>query len=175
MKKIAVCVVLAFVIISSVYFTAERKDNEKYLRIHIRANSNLEVDQAVKYEIKDVVVNYLTPYISEIKSKEEVVTLLNEKEKIIENVVDEKLKSEGFSYKSNLTIRNEKFPTRIYEDFTLEEGYYDAVIIELGEAKGDNWWCVVYPPLCFSGQERGIKYKSKIKEVIDDFKKKQGT
>ena len=59
------------------------------------------------------------------------------------------LRQKGFNYVSNVKINNEYFPSRTYENTTLESGYYDAVIIELGEAKGDNWWCVMYPPLCF--------------------------
>ena len=66
---------------------------------------------------------------------------------------------------------NEKFPTRVYGEFTLESGYYDAVIVELGEAKGDNWWCVVYPTLCFTGGEN-VKYSSLILKVIEEFKQK---
>ena len=79
------------------------------------------------------------------------------------------LKNAGFNYHSKVAVRNELFPTRVYGDFTLEEGFYDALIVELGEAKGDNWWCVVYPPLCFTGTEN-IKYKSKILEIINSFK-----
>ena len=76
----------------------------------------------------------------------------------------------GFNYVSNIKINNEYFPTRTYANTTLESGYYDAVIIELGEAEGDNWWCVMYPPLCFVNKNENnmqIKYKSKIWEWIN--------
>ena len=70
-----------------------------------------------------------------------------------------------------MIIRNEKFPTRVYGDLTLESGYYDAVIVELGKAEGANWWCVVYPPLCFSSGEN-IEYRSKIADIIAEWKSK---
>jgi stage II sporulation protein R len=74
-------------------------------------------------------------------------------------------------------VLNEKFPTRSYDGFVLEGGFYDALIIKLGAGEGDNWWCVVYPPLCFLEAEytdgQGIKYKSKIFEIIENWKKKQ--
>ena len=79
------------------------------------------------------------------------------------------LKSNGFNYLSNVKIANEEFPLRVYENITLKEGYYDAVIVELGKAEGDNWWCVMYPPLCFYGETENVKYKFKLKEIIDAF------
>ena len=140
--------------------------NEDYLRIHIRANSNEVVDQNIKYVIKDRVVDYLTPYIVECKSVDDVKSMITKKEKNIEDLIDKILVENGFCYSSDVTLNNEFFPTRTYENFTLESNYYDAIIINLGEAKGDNWWCVVYPPLCFK-DTKNVVYKSKIMEIID--------
>ena len=142
----------------------------EYLRIHIRANSNSEIDQNVKYEVKSLAVEYLTPFIAECDTKQDAERVLQQNKEILENKIDLLLYKKGFNYNSNIAIRNEKFPTRVYEDFTLEEGFYDAVVIELGKAEGDNWWCVVYPPLCFTGNESNIVYKSKIYEIIQNFK-----
>ncbi len=144
----------------------------EYLRIHIRANSNSEIDQNVKYEVKSLAVEYLTPFIAECNTKEQAEQVLTENKEILENKIDLLLYKKGFNYNSNIAIRNEKFPTRVYEDFTLEEGFYDAVVIELGKAEGDNWWCVVYPPLCFLGNESNVVYKSKILQIIQSFKNK---
>ena len=84
------------------------------------------------------------------------------------SLANQVLAKNGFNYKATVAVRNEEFPTRVYEDLTLESGYYDALIVELGRAKGDNWWCVVYPPMCFTGNESGIIYKSKILEIIQN-------
>ena len=169
------CITLIFIFIITLTVAADglsQKPSDEYLRIHIRANSNESIDQNIKYQVKDCLVKYLTPYIADCKSKRQAELLLKEKEEYLENTVDNLLKSNGFSYRSNIVVRSELFPTRVYEDFTLEEGFYDAVIVELGKAEGDNWWCVVYPPLCFTGNESGIVYKSKILEIIKDFKNK---
>lgn len=143
-------------------------DDGDYLRIHIRANSNSVEDQNVKYKVKDSVVEYLTPYITECESFEDVVVMVETHKESLENVADEVLRSNGFDYVSNVEIDNEYFPTRCYESFVLSADYYDAIIINLGSGQGDNWWCVVYPPLCFK-DTKNVMYKSKIAELIKKY------
>ena len=154
MKKIvALCLlVIAVCLTIGVCYTnisKNTKSNADFLRIHIRANSNLVVDQAVKYEIKDVIVEYLTPMIANCKTKQDVVNVVESESHALKNLADSILKQKGFEYVANVKINNEYFPTRTYQDCTLESGFYDAVIVELGSAEGNNWWCVLYPPLCF--------------------------
>ena len=93
-------------------------------------------------------------------------------------MANEILRQNGFSYSSHAKLCNEYFPTRSYQDLTLDEGFYDALILELGEAKGDNWWCVVYPPLCFVSANptgEGVVYKSKILHIINKILGREGT
>lgn len=173
MKNFCISLILIFIISLTVAVGLKSDENcVEYLRIHIRANSNSEKDQSVKYEIKDVVISYLTPYVASCNTKNQAISLINDKRTELTNMIDDLLNDRGFSYKCKVAVRNEKFPTRVYEDFTLEEGFYDAVIVELGKGAGDNWWCVVYPPLCFTGNGSGVIYKSKILEIIENFKKK---
>ena len=173
MKKICI-ILMMFAIIALGAFAAinSQSTHTEYLRIHIRADSNEEAAQAVKYEVKAAVVEYLTPYLAECRSKAAAEQTLNAHLTDIERTADAVLSARGFSYRSKARVKNEEFPTRVYENFTLEQGFYDALIIELGSGKGDNWWCVVYPPLCFTGGECGYVYKSKILEIIENFKKK---
>ena len=145
----------------------------EYLRIHIRANSNLEIDQTVKYRVKDAVVDYLTPFIAECKTKAQAESMLKGKLLNINKVADGVLQQNGFCYMAKSSIKREEFPTRFYGEYELEKGFYDALILELGDGEGDNWWCVVYPPLCFSGEGHGYVYKSKLKEITDAFFKKE--
>ena len=171
MKKACITLGLIFIIILTVACSAGtgRVENEEYLRVHIRANSNSADDQRIKYLVRDAVVNYLTPVVADCQTKSEATEKISLKKRDLEYIADEVLKSGGFGYSSTVSVRNEQFPTRVYEDLTLEGGYYDALIIELGNAEGDNWWCVVYPPLCFTSGEN-IKYRSKIKQIIEEFK-----
>lgn len=174
MKK--VLMLLLVIIMPLMLFGCCKEDTinaNSYFRIHIRANSNLEIDQNVKYKIKDCVVEYLTKNLIQCQTKQQVVNFVEQNKQQIKSIADETLKNNGFSYYSNIAVRNEFFPTRAYGEYVLDADFYDALIIELGEAKGDNWWCVVYPPLCFlNGKEidtNKIKYKSWIKEIISKF------
>ena len=169
MKKLISVIVIVVAIIVLIAVGNGTGENE-LLRIHIRANSNDVIDQSIKYKIKDEMVEYLTPYLSNVNSKAEAEAVIKSKINEINNLVDRMLQRNGFDYKCNAKICNEYFPTRVYEDITVQSGYYDALILELGEAQGDNWWCVVYPPLCFVNTKyinsEGVVYKSKILEII---------
>jgi stage II sporulation protein R len=79
------------------------------------------------------------------------------------------LSDNGYYYGARAEIRTENFPTRVYDDLTLEAGVYDALIIELGSGNGDNWWCVIYPPLCFTGGTSSVTYRSVIYDIIKRF------
>lgn len=140
----------------------------QYLRIHIRANSNSEQDQSVKYKVKDNVVEALIPLLSQIESFEEAKCVISENFSMIEQVANQTLQDNGFSYTSSAKISNEYFPTRTYENITLEEGYYDALILNLGSGEGDNWWCIVFPAFCFTQTKKSdnIVYISQIWEII---------
>lgn len=175
MKKIValVCCFVVVVVSAVLIFGKSENKEEAFLRVHIRANSNAEVDQAVKYKVKTAVVDFLTPKIAESSTFEKAYEILSENLGEIEKVADEVLKENGFEYVSHAILCDEYFPTRTYGEYTLESGFYDALIIELGSGEGNNWWCVVYPPLCFIGSEgsdlSNIKYKSKIVEIIKKF------
>lgn len=177
MKKFFIMVLTSFVVITIIAFSSNLNyntlKNSDYLRIHIRANSNSQTDQNVKYLIKDKFVDYLAPRLSDCASKKDVLELVLAQKSLLENLADEILKQNNFDYKSNVKIASEQFPTRTYEGYTLESGVYDAIIVELGSASGNNWWCVIYPPLCFTNfscaENMKIVYKSKILEIIKQF------
>ncbi|MDY2841762.1 MAG: stage II sporulation protein R [Candidatus Borkfalkiaceae bacterium] len=177
MKKVCISfLALAIIILITAGYIAARgeKPTTEYLRIHIRADSNSDADQNVKYKVKDAVVEFLTPYLAACDTREKADETIKTLIPRIERVADGVLGENGFGYSSEALIRNEKFPTRVYGELTLDCGYYDALIINLGSGKGDNWWCVVYPPLCFTGEGQNYVYKSKIYEIIKRFYEKQG-
>lgn len=178
MKKF-IAIVIGFVVSCATFAGIVLKNSENkasaegYLRVHIRANSNDDVDQNVKYKVKERVVDYLTPILADAVTFDVAYDILQDNLTDIENVANEVLISNGFTYKCQAKLNEEYFPTRSYGNFTLENGYYDALILSLGSGKGDNWWCVVYPPLCFIGSEgsdgKNIKYKSKLVEIVEKF------
>lgn len=173
MKKFFICMGLIFVIIVlSTAFVPEREgvcESTSYFRLHVRANSNSEADQSVKYLVKDEIVRFLAPLVAECDGKEEAMVAVSASLSQTEAAAERVLRQNGFGYEVRAEIRKEQFPTRVYENVTLEAGVYDALIVELGEGTGDNWWCVVYPPLCFTSAKNEFVYKSKIMEIIEKF------
>lgn len=173
MKKIGIIILLIAAIAGlSIAFMGngtEDGENASYLRVHIRANSNSADDQAVKYQVRDKVVEFLTPTVADCETKEQAIEKITARLAEVEKVADGVLRANGYTYGAKASIRKENFPTRVYGEVTLEAGVYDALILELGTGTGDNWWCVVYPPLCFTGGNGNVVYKSKIAEVIQKF------
>ncbi len=172
MKKLLVIAGLLFIIMFLIFIQPKISDKTEtsFLRIHIRANSNEAMDQYVKYQVKEEIVNAITPLIANCTTFEQAKQVLSENLNYIDEISDAVLKKNGFNYKSVSNINNEYFPTRSYDGYVLESGLYDALVIQLGKAEGDNWWCVVYPPLCFvNTSAENIIYKSKILEIINKF------
>lgn len=179
MKKFCIIFLLSIIIsVTAVGFsplgaelTATPLTNTEYLRVHIRANSDGGQDQAVKYLVRDELVAYLTPIVAECKTRTAAVEKIKAELSGLEKVAENTLRQKGFSYGAKASIKTEVFPTRIYGEYTLEQGEYLALIVELGEGAGANWWCVVYPPLCFAGDKNvPVLYKSKILEIIEAWK-----
>lgn len=169
MKKISIIMILLLVSVIILGGCANNsKENGKLLRIHIRADSNSVVDQSVKMLVKDSVVEYLDGKLKYETDFSRAIRTVNDSARKIKSIADDVLESNGFDYRATVRVDREYFPTRCYEDIVVESGVYDALIIELGSGSGDNWWCVIYPPLCFVGREEsgdGITYKSKIAEI----------
>ncbi|MDE7401761.1 MAG: stage II sporulation protein R [Clostridia bacterium] len=173
MKKLLIGFMVIIAVIATVVFVSKAGNGEKadtdYLRIHVRANSNEQIDQSVKYKVKDAVVEFITPYAAQCTDKERAMEIIKGILPEIEKVCDRVLKENGFSYTSRASVRAEEFPTRVYGELTLESGIYDALIIELGSGTGDNWWCVIYPPLCFTSGNGNVQYRSAIADIINKF------
>ena len=136
--------------------------NGELLRLHIRANSNSEIDQAVKIKVRDKINQYLAGNITATSFAAAYAEISLRLKKITE-IADGVLKDNGFNYGAKAEIDNEYFPTRVYGNVEVPEGYYDALIIKLGAGAGDNWWCVVYPPLCYGDK---FEYKSIFAELF---------
>ena len=180
MKKIVVTLFVFVLIVGLVIFgianNSETTTNSEVLRIHIRANSNESVDQNVKYKVKDAVVSAMLPFLSTCTTKEEAETKIKQNFSLIESTANSVLKESGFSYTAKAKLTSEEFPTRAYGEYVYEAGFYDALILELGSGTGNNWWCVVYPPLCFlqTNSPNEVKYTSKLAELVKNlFKTKE--
>ena len=138
------------------------------LRLHIRANSDSADDQAVKYTIRDDIIAFLEPRLGGAVSSSQAKDITNAHMHTLLNITRGTLSSHGFSYGATIRLSNEFFPTRSYGGIVFGSGYYYALIIELGSGTGANWWCVIYPPLCFIGRQSGtsgFRYRSIIRDL----------
>lgn len=123
--------------------------SKEVLRLHVKANSDTPDDQIIKLKVKDMITSEYSGCFSGLGSKEESIKFSMEHIAEIEKKVDEFLTSNGFDYSCTAEVKSEIFPDKYYGDILFPSGEYTSLKIILGEGKGKNWWCVLYPPLCF--------------------------
>ncbi len=128
---------------------------ENFFRLHIIANSNSSIDQELKLKVRDSVLEYINKEIPNNLSKDEVILEVRNKLPDIKLIAESVIKSYDLNYNINLEINNFYFPTKHYYNLSLPAGYYDALKISIGNAQGENWWCSLFPPLCFIDMSSG--------------------
>lgn len=121
---------------------------ENTLRLHVLANSDGEEDQKLKLAVRDAVLAEIAPELNACQSKEEAEKLIFRHSEQIEKVAEKVIADNGKSYSATLTLTEEEYPERTYGNITLPAGRYSSVRILLGEAEGQNWWCVLFPQVC---------------------------
>ncbi|MCC8125783.1 MAG: stage II sporulation protein R [Clostridiales bacterium] len=119
------------------------------LRFHVMADSDGRADQAVKLEIRSLLLDFLGEHLPERADKGTVISYVSDHRKELEDVADDLLVRDGFNYRTSLSLVHDYFPSRTYAGLTFPCGYYDAVRVTLGSGHGHNWWCVLYPQFCF--------------------------
>ncbi|MBQ2938044.1 MAG: stage II sporulation protein R [Clostridia bacterium] len=177
-SKIGIIIILSIllfiytIVCAMTYVEAVSSDiSDSVFRLHVIANSDSEEDQNLKYKVRDNLLNYMNTICNNCSSKEESINLVSEHQEEFEQIALETINNEGFSYNVNITIGNFEFPTKQYGDISLPAGYYDALRVEIGEAKGKNWWCVMFPSLCFVDISSGVvpeESKEELKNVLSD-------
>ena len=149
---------MLIILVNSISYSEEviSDISKNILRLHVIANSNNSEDQNVKFKVRDKVLEYMTDISKDCTSKTEAIKILEDNLDNIEDIVIKTLRQNNFNYNVKLEIGNFDFPTKVYGDISLPSGYYDALRIIIGEGKGENWWCVMFPPLCFVDVSSGI-------------------
>lgn len=156
-KILLLSLVLAFIatLVFGVVATAQYSDkiqggiSSSVIRFHCLANSNSTADQTLKLEVRDRVLAEIEPMVSQSKSKAETVKILQNSINQMRQAALETIEENGKDYDVRVSLENCSFPMKKYGDSVFPAGDYDALRVEIGEAKGKNFWCVVYPPLCF--------------------------
>ena len=144
----AICILLCTLCITLIPTEAEAAIYEDTIRLHILAPSDSVEDQALKLKIRDNVLKKYGYILNESKSIAEARALISQSEKDIQTDVNYWIREMGYSYTSSVELREEWYETRQYSDFTLPAGEYLSLKITIGGGEGQNWWCVMYPPMC---------------------------
>ena len=140
-------------------------------RLHVIANSNSDEDQSLKYKVRDSLLNYMNNICKDCNSKDEAINIVSKHQEEFKQVALETIRNEGYSYDVKIEIGNFEFPTEHYGDISLPAGFYDALKVEIGKAEGRNWWCVMFPSLCFVDVSSGIvpeESKEELQNVLSD-------
>jgi len=153
-----VLLLVTYIIISAISYVSAVSENisNSVFRLHVIANSDSQEDQNLKYIVRDKLIEYMNSISSDTKNKEEAILIAKEHTNDFYNIAKQTIKENGYDYDVNVEIGNFTFPTKTYGDISSPAGSYDALRVKIGESKGQNWWCVMFPPLCFVNVSSGI-------------------
>lgn len=152
--KIGATVIVSAVFTMAIFLFSYSEDVNKGLannliRLHVIANSDSAVDQELKKNIRDVVINYMKEQLRDSKDVGQTEYIINNNLGKIEELARNEISRQGKEYSVKATLGSYPFPTKAYGDVTLPAGYYQALKVVIGKGDGSNWWCVLFPPLCF--------------------------
>lgn len=163
MKKIKYILILLILLISFIFIsissyahTISQDLSNNFFRLHIIANSDSTEDQNLKLKIRDNIIEYMNTLSYDGLSKESAIELTQNHLSEFQKIAESTISSSGYNYPVKLSIGNFYFPTKYYGNISLPAGYYDALKIEIGNASGQNWWCSLFPPLCFVDISSGV-------------------
>ncbi|MDX8361054.1 MULTISPECIES: stage II sporulation protein R [Bacillaceae] len=157
-KNIAIIYILLLVFGVNIVFYGEQTNvqandtviiPDEAIRLRILANSDSSEDQALKRLIRDKVNEQITQWVEELTSIEEARKLINTRVHMIEQIVESVLSNQGSKQNASVEFDEVSFPTKLYGNYLYPAGEYEAILITLGDGAGANWWCVLFPPLCF--------------------------
>ena len=171
MKKIIPVAIVGFIItmaVSAYFGKVESALSDNVLRLHVIANSDSDADQQLKLKVRDKILRSSGAFAKE-KTVAEAKKAVKADIAEIEKTAREAVRENGYDYPVKVTFGKSDFPTKAYGKVTLPAGTYEALKVEIGEAKGKNWWCVMFPPLCFvdaSSPEMGEEAMAVLKENL---------
>ncbi len=142
------------------------------IRLRILANSDLEADQQIKRHIRDAVNAEITEWVKDLESIEAARSLIQSNLPEIEQIAKKVIEQENLAQDVNVSFGRVAFPTKLYGQFLYPAGEYEAILITLGEGKGANWWCVLFPPLCFLDFSNGVAVSDGFDETKDQEEEK---
>ena len=170
----ALCAVIFFTYDGQHRRTAEQLQQEiagEIIRFHVRANSDSPEDQQLKMQVKQELVEYIGELLNGVGDKEEARKILTDNIENIENAAKGVINEQKKEYNVKAYFENSYFPVKVYADMTFPQGIYEAFRVDIGAAEGKNWWCVLYPSLCFVDAGYGVMSsdaKGELEAVLDE-------
>lgn len=149
----------------------QRQLAEKVLRFHVLANSDSVEDQNLKLQVRDAIGGYMQENMRKQESKAACETFVAKQIPEIEQVAEQVVKNAGFAYEVHVELTECEFPVKTYGAYTFPAGNYDALKVTIGEGDGQNWWCVMYPNMCFENSMYEVvdeKAGSSLRAVLDE-------
>lgn len=167
MRKLAIALLFGLIVSMFMMAYADETQNEiasGVVRLHIVANSDEAGDQRVKLMVRDEIIREFSAVLSQAQSPSDAEHIVSENLGRAAETANRVLAENGYSYRAQASLGEAHFPVKHYENITLPPGNYRALRIVLGSGTGQNWWCVMYPPLCFSGEdyEGEIRFESSL-------------
>ena len=142
------CILISTMMICVLPVSGEEEIYDNVIRLHILANSDSAEDQTLKLELRDYIVSSYSSDLSKLKNREEAEEKVKSILREIENDSESFVRSKGYVYKVKVSLSEEFYPTREYENCSFPAGKYLSLRIVIGNGEGQNWWCVLFPPLC---------------------------
>lgn len=179
-KQISFCMVIAIfatgILTWNIFLNLENKSTVSVLshsaiRFHILANSDSVSDQTLKMRVKESVVNYIYEKTGDFKTVDEAKNFILNNDKTIKSIATKAIADNGYDYTVSSTFGFSDFPVKSYGDVIFPKGTYTSYTIKIGNGKGHNWWCVLYPPLCFVDVSTGVlpdNSKKKLRDSLSD-------
>jgi stage II sporulation protein R len=175
MKKIIcvfICVSVTAIVFTNSYLikgkdtSIQDSISNKLIRFHVIANSDNAEDQALKLKVRDKVLEYISPMLKGSKSIEESREIIKANDDSIKRIAQDIVKKNGYKYVVATELSKQKFPVKTYGNITLPQGEYEAYRILIGSGGGQNWWCVMFPPLCFIDITKGEVSSKETEKVM---------
>lgn len=166
---IVLFLLILFIFVSAISYVSAVSNNiaNSVFRLHVIANSDSKEDQNLKYIVRDKLIEYMNNIAKDCSSKEEVISIAKNNISNFENIARKTIEENGYNYNITVEIGNFDFPTKSYGDITLPAGSYDSLRVKIGKAEGQNWWCVMFPPLCFVDVTSGVVPDESKQEMKD--------
>lgn len=149
---LVICVICLFLGLMPVH--GESEIYSSVVRLHVIANSDSDVDQALKLKVRDALLKESEALFVDCESRDSAIDIINKNKDRLEGVAKNVICSEGYGYDVNIEFDEEVYPTKNYEGFCFPSGKYLSLRVIIGDGEGENWWCVLFPPMCLSAASK---------------------